>query len=128
MVAQTYVALALRARVVVLEKVAAEASNPDRSLPHVETVLRNELSALAERQTQLVGLLDDLSVLQIDSSRLPVSFAGQGTLGVRSSFGRLARALHAAPDSLPVLTDSDHTVLELAPSRGGASIVAPSAA
>src|SRR5690606_37303422 len=125
---QTYEALALRARVVVLEKVAAEASNPDRSLPHVEKVLRNELSALAERQTQLVGLLDDLNVLQMDSSRIPIAFAGQGTLGARTSFGRLSRALHATPDSLPVLTDSDHTVLELAPTGDGASVMAPSAA
>ncbi|MGO1696217.1 MAG: hypothetical protein ACTHZK_10975, partial [Arthrobacter sp.] len=60
MVAQTYQALALRARVVVLEKIAAEFSNGDRSLPHVENVLRDELSVLADHQSQLVGLLDDL--------------------------------------------------------------------
>ena len=44
MVAQTYEALALRARVVVLEKVAAESENQNRSLPHVEAALRAELS------------------------------------------------------------------------------------
>ena len=125
MVGQTYEALALRARVVVLEKVAAEFSNPDRSLPHVEGVLRDELAGIAERQSQLVGLLDDLSVMQIDSSKVPVTFAGKGTLGARTSFGRLARALHVTPDGLPVLTDSDQTVLELAPATGGLSVVTP---
>lgn len=125
MVAQTYQALALRARVVVLEKVAAEFSNGDRSLPHVENVLRGELSALADRQTQLVSLLDDLNVLQIDSSKVPIAFAGKGTIGARSSFGRLARALHATPDSLPLLTESDQTVLELAPTAEGLAVIAP---
>lgn len=125
MVAQTYEALALRARVVVLEKVAAEFTNGDRSLPHVENVLRDELSVLAERQTQLVGLLDDLNVLQIDSSKVPVAFAGKGTLSARTSFGRLARALHALPDSLPILTDSDQSVLELAPGADGLAVMAP---
>lgn len=127
MVAQTYEALALRARVVVLEKIAAEFSNGDRSLPHVENVLRGELSGLAERQSQLVGLLDDLNVLQIDASKVPIAFAGKGTIGARTSFGRLARALHAAPDSLPVLTDSDQTVLELAPTKEGLAVVTPMA-
>ncbi|WP_284981237.1 hypothetical protein [Arthrobacter sp. efr-133-TYG-118] len=125
MVAQTYQALALRARVVVLEKIAAEFSNGDRSLPHVENVLRGELSALADRQSQLVGLLDDLNVLQIDSSKAPIAFAGKGTIGARTSFGRLARALHATPDSLPLLTESDQTVLELAPMAEGLAFVAP---
>lgn len=125
MVAQTYQALALRARVVVLEKIAAEFSNGDRSLPHVENVLRGELSALADRQSQLVGLLDDLNVLQIDSSKVPIAFAGKGTIGARTSFGRLARALHATPDSLPLLTESDQTVLELAPSSEGLAVIAP---
>ncbi len=125
MVGQTYEALALRARVVVLEKIAAEFSNPDRSLAHVESDLRDELAGIAERQSQLVNLLDDLSVMQIDSSKVPVAFAGKGTLGARTSFSRLARALHATPDGLPVLTDSDQTVLELAPADGGMSVVAP---
>lgn len=125
MVAKTYQALALRARVVLLEKIAAEFLNGDRSLPHVESVLRSELSVLADRQSQLVGLLDDLNVLQIDSSKVPITFAGKGTIGARTSFGRLARALHAAPDSLPLLTDSDQTVLELAPSTEGMAVVAP---
>lgn len=125
MVAQTYQALALRARVVVLEKVAAEFSNGDRSLPHVENVLRGELSVLADRQTQLVGLLDDLNVLHIDSSKVPIAFAGKGTIGARTSFGRLARALHTTPDSLPLLTESDQTVLELAPTAGGLAVIAP---
>jgi hypothetical protein len=126
MVAQTYEALALRARVVVLEKIAAEFSNGDRSLPHVEHVLREELSVLANRQSDLVGLLDNLNVLQIDASKVPVAFAGKGTLGARTSFGRLARALHAAPDSLPLLTASDQTVLELAPTADGLSVITPS--
>ena len=125
MVAKTYQALALRARVVVLEKIAAEFSNGERSLPHVENVLRDELSVLADRQSQLVGLLDDLNVLQIDSSKAPIAFAGKGTIGARTSFGRLARALHATPDSLPLLTASDQTVLELAPSAEGFVVVAP---
>lgn len=126
-VGNTYEALALRARVVVLEKIAAEFSNPDRSLPHVENVLRDELAGIAKRQSQLVGLLDDLSVMQIDSSKVPVAFAGKGTLGARTTFSRLARALHVAPDGLPVLTDSDQTVLELAPAAGGLSVVEPTA-
>lgn len=125
MVTQTYTALALRARVVVLEKIAAEFSNADRPLPHVEKVLRDQLSVLAKRQEQLVGLIDDLNVLQIDSSKVPVAFAGKGTLEVRTSFGRLARALHSTPDSLPLLTESDQTVLELAPSREGLDVIAP---
>lgn len=127
LVLQTYEALALRARVVVLEKVAAEFSNGDRSLPHVENVLRDELAALADRQTQLVRLLDDLNVIQIDASRVPIPIAGKTTLGARTSFGRLARALHTAPDSLPVLNESDQTVLELASVKEGMSIVAPRA-
>lgn len=128
MVMETYEALALRARVVVLEKVAAEFSNGDRSLPHVESVVREELAALAGRQLQLVTLMDDLNVLQIDASKTPIPFAGRSTLGARTSFARLSRALHATPDSLPLLTESDQTVLELAPVKGGLSVVAPRAA
>jgi len=124
-VAQTYEGLALRARIVVLEKVAAEYSNPDRSLLHVEKVLRDELGEIAQRQAQLVGLLDDLSVMRIDSSKAPVAFAGKGTLDARTSFSRLARALHTLPDAIPVLTDSDQTVLELAPGDGGLSVAIP---
>ncbi|MGX9346662.1 hypothetical protein [Microbacterium sp. KNMS] len=127
MVGQTYEALALRARVVVLEKIAAEFSNPDRSLPHVENVLRAELSGLAERQSQLVGLIDDLSTLQLDASKVPVAFAGQRTLSARTSFARLARALHSAPSGLPLFTDSDQTMLELAPSAQGLSVLEPAA-
>ncbi|GAA2535852.1 hypothetical protein GCM10009860_15370 [Microbacterium mitrae] len=128
MVVQTYEALALRARVVVLEKIATEFSNADRSLPHVESVLRDELSLLADHQAGLVGLLDDLNVVQIDSSRVPIAFAGKGTLNARTSFGRLSRALHAAPDSLPMLTSADQTVLELSPSRAGFDVVVPQTA
>ena len=127
-VAQTYQAIALRARVTVLEKIAAEFSNMDRSLPHVEQVLRGELSALADRQRQLVGLLDDLSAMPIDGSRVPLAMAGKRTISVRTSFGRLARALHAAPDGLPLLTESDRTVLELAPSPKGLAVITPAAA
>lgn len=125
LVAQTYEALAIRARVVVLEKVAAEFANPERSLLHVEQVVRGELAVIADRQRQLVGLMDDLSVMQIDSSKVPVTFAGKRTLGARTTFSKLARALHVTPDGLPVLTESDQTVLELAPSAGGLSIMSP---
>lgn len=125
MVAQTYEALALRARVVVLEKVAAEFSNQDRSLLHVENILRNELSTLANRQSQLVGLLDDLNVLHVDAIRGPIVVAGKGTIQARTSFGRLARALHSAPDGIPLLSDSDQTVLELEPTADGLAVVTP---
>lgn len=124
-VAQTYEALALRARVVVLEKIAGEFSNPHRSLPHVEQILRAELSELGDRQDQLVGLLDDLSAMQIDGGRTPIPMAGRRAIGVRTSFGRLARALHAAPDGLPLLNESDNTVLELAPTSQGLSVLTP---
>lgn len=125
LVAQTYESLALRARVAVLEKIAAEFSNPDRSLPHVERVLRDELSSIAERQGQLVGLLDDLSVMQIDASPVPVTFAGKSALGIRTTFSRLARGLHAMPEAIPVLNESEQTVLELAPGPDGMSIISP---
>ena len=92
---------------------------------HVEKVLRDQLSGLAKRQEELVGLLDDLNVLQIDSSKVPGAFAGKGTLEVRTSFGRLARALHSTPDSLPLLTESDQTVLDLAPTAEGLDVIAP---
>ncbi|MCH6470674.1 hypothetical protein [Sinomonas terrae] len=124
-VAQTYEALALSARVVVLEKIAAEFSNPGLSLPHVEHVLRDELSALSNRQNQLVGLLDDLSAMKIDGGRLPNPVAVKRILSARTSFGRLARALHAAPDGLPLLTESDQTVLELKPTAKGLSVISP---
>ena len=124
-VAQTYDALALRARVLVLEKVAAEFSNQDRSLAHVENVLSGELSSLAEQQSHLVRLLDDLNVMQIDSSRVPVAFAGKGALAARTTFARLSRALHATPDGLPLLTDSDQTALDLAPTADGLSVITP---
>lgn len=124
-VAQTYEALALRARVVVLEKIAGEFANPHRSLPHVEQILRAELSELGDRQDQLVGLLDDLSAMQIDGGKLPIPMAGKRTISVRTSFGRLARALHAAPDGLPLLNESDNTVLELAPTSQGLSVLTP---
>jgi transcription antitermination factor NusA-like protein len=126
-VAQAYEAIALRARVVVLEKVAAEFANPDRSLPHVEEVLRRELSVLAGRQGQLMELLDDLSAMQIDGSKVPIAMAGKRTIGVRTSFGRLSRALHAAPAGLPLLTDSDQTIVELAPTAKGLEVISPGA-
>ena len=125
-VAQTYEVLALRARVVVLEKIAAEFSNPGRSLAHVESVLRTELSALGQRQAQLVGLLDDLSAMQIDGSKVPISISGKRTIEVRTSFGRLARAFHSAPDSIPLLTSEDRTVIELDRNANGFGVVSPS--
>ncbi|GAP79442.1 hypothetical protein Y09_2290 [Brachybacterium sp. SW0106-09] len=125
MVAQTYEALALRARVVVLEKVAAEFSNPHRSLSHIEGVLRSELSDIAENQSRLVRLLEDLSVMQLDSSKVPVAFAGKGTLTARTSFSLLSRMLHSAPDGIPILSESDQTVLELEPGTGGMKVVKP---
>lgn len=125
MVAQTYEALALRARVVVLEKVAAEFSNPNRSLTHVEAVLRSELTDIAEQQSRLVGLLEDLSVMQLDSSKVPVAFAGKGTLTARTSFSRMARVLHSAPDGIPILSESDQTILELEPGSAGMKVVKP---
>lgn len=127
MVAQTYEALAVRARVVVLEKVAAEFSNPNRSLPHIESLLRSELSDLAEQQARLVRLLENLSVMQLDSSKVPVAFAGKGTLTARTSFSRMSRALHSAPDGVPILSESDQTVLELEPSPDGMKVVKPTA-
>ena len=126
-VAQTYEALALRARVVVLEKVAAEFSNPNRSLPHIESLLRSELSDIADQQARLVRLLEDLSVMQLDSSKVPVAFAGKGTLTARTSFSRMSRALHSAPDGVPILSESDQTVLELEPSSSGMKVVKPTA-
>lgn len=126
MVFQTYEALALRARVVILEKVAAEFTNANRSLTHVESVLRNELSELASRQKQLTNLLEDLNVLEVDALSGPVVVAGKGTIRARASFGRLVRALHSAPDSIPILNDSDQTVIELAPVSEGLAVVTPS--
>jgi hypothetical protein len=128
LVAQTYEALALRARVLVLEKVAAEFSNPSRSLPHVEQVLHGELSVIADRQIQLAALIDDLSALQVDGSKLPIVMAGKRSIEVRTSFGRLARALHSAPSGLPMLTESDQSILELAPTARGLEVVTPGAA
>lgn len=126
-VTQTYESLALRARVVVLEKVAAEFSNPNRSLPHIESLLRSELSDIAEQQARLVRLLEDLSVMRLDSSKVPVAFAGKGTLTARTSFSRMSRALHSAPDGVPILSESDQTVLELEPSSSGMTVVKPMA-
>jgi len=125
LVGQTYEALALRARVLVLEKVAAEFSNPSLALPHVEQVLRGELSVIADRQSQLASVLDDLSALEVDGSKLPIVMAGKRSIEVRTSFGRLARALHAAPDGLPLLTDSDESVLELSPTAKGLEVLTP---
>ena len=125
MVAQTYEALALRARVVVLEKVAAELSNPNRSLHHVQSLLRSELSDISDHQARLVRLLEDLSVMQLDSSKVPVAFAGKGTLAARTSFSRMSRLLHAAPSGIPILSESDQTVLELEPGSDGMKVVKP---
>ena len=59
---------------------------------------------------------------------VPLAMAGKRTISVRTSFGRLARALHAAPDGLPLLTESDRTVLELAPRPKGLAVITPAAA
>lgn len=72
-------------------------------------------------------IFDDLNVLQIASSKVPIAFAGKGTIGARTSFGRPARALHATPDSLPLLPESDQTVLELAPTADGLAVIEPAA-
>lgn len=125
MIAQTYEALGIKARVSVLEKVAAEFTNPNQSLDHIENRLNSELNGIATRQSQLVGLLDDLSILPIDSSRVPIKFAGKGALDIKIGFARLTKALHSSPDSLPMLTESDQTILELAPIPKGLSIVKP---
>lgn len=125
MIAQTYEALGIKARVSVLEKVAAEFTNPNQSLSHIENRLNLELNEIAQRQSQLVNLLDDLSVLPIDSSKVPVRFAGKGTLNTKIGFARLARALHSSPNSLPVLNESDQTILELKPVSKGLSVVKP---
>ncbi|MFA4840648.1 MAG: hypothetical protein WC580_02955 [Agrococcus sp.] len=109
-----------------LEKIAAEFSNPGRSLPHVEHALRVELAGLADRQGQLIELLQDLNALQIDG-RLPHPIAVNRAFSARSSFGRLSKALHFAPDALPLLTEADQTVLELAPTDKGLSVVTPAA-
>ena len=125
MVAQTYEALALRARVVVLEKVAAESENQNRSLPHVEAALRAELSDIAAQQTQLTELIDDLSAMPLDSSRLPVHVAGRGMINTRTSFARLSKALHSTPSALPILDQFDRMILDAAPTSDGLSIITP---
>lgn len=124
-VIDTYETLALRSRIVVLEKIASEFSNPGRSLPHVEHALRSELSGLAERQEQLRTLLQDLNAVSMDGGRLPNPVAINKAFAARSSLGRLAKALHHAPPALPMLTDSDQTILDFAPSRGGLVAVTP---
>ena len=125
MVAQTYEALALRARVVVLEKVAAESENQNRSLPHVEAALRAELSDIAAQQTQLTELIDDLSAMPLDSSKLPVHVAGRGMINTRTSFARLSKALHSTPSALPILDQFDRMILDAAPTSDGLSIITP---
>lgn len=126
MVIQTYEALSLRAEVVVLEKVATELSNPNHSLAHVENVLHQELGSIALRQTQLSELMEDLSLLPLDSTKIPFGrFAGKKMISAHTTFSKLSKALHAAPDSLPILTESDQTVLDLKPAADGLSIVRP---
>jgi len=123
-VAQTYEAVALRAQVVVLENVAAEFSNPNRSLVHVEQVLRSELAELASRQSQLGALLDDLSAMPA-TDYVVSKRSEKRKITMRTSFGRLARALHTAPDSLPMVTHDDRMVLDLAPTGSGLAVVPP---
>ena len=125
MVAQTYEALALRARVVVLEKVAAESENQNRSLPHVEAALRAELSDIAAQQTQLTELIDDLSAMPLNSFKMPVHVTGRGMINTRTSFARLSKALHSTPSALPILDQFDRMILDAAPTSDGLSIITP---
>ena len=97
MVAQTYEALALRA----------------------------ELSDIAAQQTQLTELIDDLSAMPLDSSRLPVHVAGRGMINTRTSFARLSKALHSTPSALPILDQFDRMILDAAPTSDGLSIITP---
>ena len=124
MVAQTYEALALRARVV-LEKVAAESENQNRSLPHVEAALRAELSDIAAQQTQLTELIDDLSAMPLNSFKMPVHVTGRGMINTRTSFARLSKALHSTPSALPILDQFDRMILDAAPTSDGLSIITP---
>lgn len=129
LITQTYEALALKSRILVLENTAADLKNPDHSLSNVHAVLHDDLTEVAQRQEQLATLLDDLSALQIDSSKVPVPIAGhlagKGAQSARTSFIRLARAVHSAPAGIPVLTDSDQTVLDLEPGKHGLTVLAP---
>ena len=124
-VVQTYEVLALRARVVILEKIASEIHNPNQSLPYVQTLLENELGKIASRQTELVKVVTDLNTLQIKDGFLRVGSFGTQTAGASASFGRLAKALHAQPDALPLLTHSGQLVLDMAETPDGLSILKP---
>lgn len=126
LVYQTYETLALRARTVILEKVAAEAENDRRSLPHVEAALHDELSEIALRQQQLVDIVDALNIMQIDSIKIPVRVAGKSSLNMHTSFARLAKALHEAPTALPVLDSFDHAVLDVDLSGNNLTVLEPS--
>lgn len=119
---QAYEAFALRSRVYVLEGAVAEFSNPDKTLREVEKSIQGELRRMASKQSQLVDVIDNLNVMSIDSSSLPVRYAGKRSLSIRSSFAKLARALHAAPDALPVLTDNEQGILELESSNDGFTV------
>ncbi|MCT6790196.1 hypothetical protein JMJ98_08460 [Bifidobacterium adolescentis] len=124
-VEQTYQTFALRARIILLEKVAAEQNNASRSLAHVETILRSELDSIAQRQEQLVHTLESLSFLPVGAAKFPVEMSGKKTSALRSSFFKLTCALHSQPAALPVLDNSDHAILELAPNKQGLEIINP---
>lgn len=126
-VVQTYEVLAIRARTVVLEKIAAEINNPNQSLPHVKKLLENEFSEIANMQSGLVGLLADLNTLQINDGSLRVNPFGKQTAGARVTFGRLAKALYTQPDVLPMFTRSGQLVLDMAETPSGLSILKPHA-
>lgn len=126
MLIRTYEALSLRAQVIVLEKIAAESLNKNRSLFKVEQVLHSELSDIAQRQQQLVELVDDLNALPLDSSKIPVvAFAMRKTIDMRTDLAKMAKALHQAPDALPVLNSSDQMVLDMEATTQGFSIKKP---
>lgn len=124
-VEQTYYAFALRARIILLEKIATEQNNANRSLVRVESILRDELNSVAQRQEQLASALEQLSFLPVGAAKFPVEVSGKKTSALRSSFFKLTCALHSQPSALPVLDNSDRTILELATNEQGLEIVNP---
>lgn len=122
---QIYRTLALRARTVVLEKIAAEQDNEGQSLSHVEAALHQELKMFASAQEQLMSVVDEISVMPVGLTKLPVEISGKKTQEMRTRFFRLARALHSEPEALPILDESDRIVLDLASTQQGFDIMEP---